>query len=130
MKNLDGSMYPILKFNIIRYIITIVKIFGGVLMNQTTWVIQVLDDSYNRSIEYQNRFWLRQNVEKLHIRACVEDCVTNTSNIAKKWAHEGTILVQEGKRIQCKADFQPEKEALLLIKHEDGYLVFLYSPKE
>ncbi|MCI8486726.1 MAG: hypothetical protein HFJ20_06640 [Clostridia bacterium] len=100
-------------------------------MDQTTWVIQVLDDSNNRSIEYQNRSWLRQNVEKLHIRVCVEDCVANTFDIAEEWAKEGSILIQEGKRIQFKADFHPGKEALLLINlKEDGYLVFLYSPKE
>ena len=100
-------------------------------MDQTTWVIQVLDDSNNRSIEYQNRSWLRQNVEKLHIRVCVEDCVANTFDIAEEWAKEGSILIQEGKRLQFKADFHPGKEALLLINlKEDGYLVFLYSPKE
>ena len=100
-------------------------------MNQTAWVIQVLDDSSNRSIEYQNRFWLRQNVEKLHIRVCVEDCVANTFDIADEWSKEGTILIQEGKEIQFKADFHPRKEALLLVNcKEDGYLVFLYSPKE
>ena len=100
-------------------------------MDQTTWVIQVLDDSNNRSIEYQNRSWLRQNVEKLHIRVCVEDCVANTFDIAEEWAKEGSILIQEGKRIQFKADFHPGKEALLLINlKEDGYLVFLYSPKD
>ena len=98
----------------------ILKFFGGVLMNQTTWVIQVLDDSGNRSIEYQNRFWLRQN------------CVANTFDIAEKWAEKGTILIQEGKNVQFKNDFHPGKEALLLVKYEseDSYLVFLYSPKE
>ena len=101
-------------------------------MNQTSWVIQVLDDSLDRSIEYPNRFWLRQNVEKLHIRVCVEDCVANTFDIAKKWAEEGTILIQEGKNVQFKDDFHPGKEALLLVKYEskDAYLVFLYYPKE
>ena len=101
-------------------------------MSQTSWVIQVLDDSLGRSIEYLNRFWLRQNVEKLHIRVCVEDCVVNTFDIAEKWAEEGTILIQEGKNVQFKDDFHPGKEALLLVKYEseDTYLVFLYSPKE
>lgn len=99
-------------------------------MDQTTWVIQVLDDSNNRSIEYQNRFWLRQNVEKLHIRVCVEDCGADTFDIAEKWAEEGTILIQNGKNVQCKDDFHPGKEALLLIKYKSAYLVFLYSPKE
>lgn len=109
---------------------TTLEFFGGVLMNQTTWVIHVLDDSNNRSIEYQNRLWLCQNVEKLHIRVCVEDCVANIFDIAEEWANEGTILIQEGKNIQFKDDFNPAKEALLLIKREDGYLVFLYSSKE
>ncbi len=100
-------------------------------MNQTEWVIRVLDDSNNRNIEYQNRFWLRQNVEKLHIRVCFEDCVANTFDIADEWSKEGTILIQEGKAIHFKADFHPGKEALLLVnRNEDGYLVFLYSPKE
>ena len=66
------------------YIITTLEFFGGVLMNQTIWVVQVLDDSNNRSIEYQNRLWLRQNVEKLHIRVCVEDCVANIFDIAEE----------------------------------------------
>lgn len=99
-------------------------------MNQTDWIIKVLDDSSTKSINYQNRFWLRQNVEKLHIRVCVEDCVVNTFDIAEEWANEGTILIQEGKNIQFQADFHPEKEALLLTKNDDSYLVFLYSPKE
>lgn len=99
-------------------------------MDRTAWVIQVLDDSSNRSIEYQNRLWLRQNVEKLHIRVCVEDCVANTFDIAEEWKNKGRILIQEGKNIHFKADFHPGKEALLLSKREDSYLVFLYSPKE
>ena len=99
-------------------------------MNQTSWIIQVLEDSNNRSMEYQNRFWLRQNVEKLHIRVCVEDCIANTFDIAKKWAEKGTILIQEGKNVHFKNDFHPGEEALLLVKceSEDAYLVFLYSP--
>jgi hypothetical protein len=109
-----------------------IKIFGGVLMDQTTWVIQVLDDSNNRSIEYQNRSWLRQNIEKLNIRVCVEDCVIDTFGIAEEWANDGSILIQGGKSIQFKADFHPGKEALQLIRRqsENDYLVFLYSPKE
>ena len=100
-------------------------------MSQTTWVIQVLDDSNNRSIEYQNRFWLRKNVEKLHIRVCVEDCTVDTFEIADEWSKEDTILIQEGKKIQFKSDFHPGKEALLLVNcKENGYLVFLYSPKK
>lgn len=112
------------------HIIYLQKFFGGVLMDQTTWVIQVLDDSNNRSIEYQNRFWLRQNVERLHIHVCVEDCVADTFDIAEEWANKDSILIQEGKNIQFKGDFNPIKEALLLAKRKDGYLIFRYSPKE
>ena len=101
-------------------------------MNQTSWVIQVLDDSLGRSIEYQNRLWLRQNVEELDIRVSVEDCVIDTFGIAAEWENDGAILVQDGKPVQFKADFHPGKEALQLVprESENGYLVFLYSPKE
>lgn len=101
-------------------------------MERTTWVIQVLDDSNRRSIEYQNRIWLRQNVEKLQIHVCVEACEVNIFDIAEDWEREGTIIIQEGKAVQFKNDFKPGKEALLLIKQkaEDPYWVFLYSPKE
>ncbi len=99
-------------------------------MDQATWVIQVLDDSENRSIEYKNRFWLRKNVEKMKIRVCVEGCLVNMSKIEEEFEKEGTILIQEGKRVKKKSSIRPEKEALLLIKFEKkSYLVFLYSPK-
>ncbi len=101
-------------------------------MDRTTWVIKVLDDSRNRSIEYQNRRWLQRNVEKLNICVCVEDCMVNTFDIADAWAKKGTILFQNGEYVHFKDDFHPGKEALLLKKYEDEerYLVFLYSPKE
>ena len=100
-------------------------------MNQTAWVIRVLDDSRSRSIEYHNRLWLRQNVEKLHIRVCIQDCAVNTFDIAEEWDNKGTILIQDGKKVEEKEDFHPGKEAILLVNHmECGYLVFLYSPKE
>lgn len=99
-------------------------------MNQTTWVIQVLDDSNNRSIEYKNRFWLRQNVEKLDIKVYVENCVANVFDVADGWKERHTILIQEGKEIYSGSDFHPGKEALLLLKRKKGYTIFLYSPKE
>ena len=102
-------------------------------MNQTSWVIQVLDDSNRRSIEYENRFWLRKNVKKLGLHVCVEDCGIDTFGIAKAWGEDGTMLIQDGKWIQCKADFHPGKEALLVRKFYSSNpqnLVFLYSPKE
>ena len=101
-------------------------------MDRTTWVIKVLDDSRNRSIEYQNRRWLQRNLEKLNICVCVEDCMVNTFGIADAWMKKGTRLIQDGEYIAFKDDFHPGKEALLLKKYEDEerYLVFLYSPKE
>ncbi len=100
-------------------------------MNHTSWVIQVLGDSHKRSLEYQNRFWLRQNVEGLHINVSVSDCITNTFDIEKKCVEKETMLIQEGKIIHLN-DFDLEKEALLLVKNEseNTYNVFLYSPKE
>ena len=41
--------------------------FGGILMNQTLEVVRALDDSIGRSITYQNRNWLYNNVEKENI---------------------------------------------------------------
>lgn len=102
-------------------------------MDQTSWVIQVLDDSRRRSIEYENRLWLRQNVEKMNLRVCVEDCEVDTFRIAKAWEEEGTMLIQEGKRIQFQGDFHPGKEALLILRpypSNPPNIVFLYSPKE
>lgn len=94
------------------------------------WVIQVLDDSHRKSINYENRRWLMENVEKLNIHVCVEDCVADTFDIARHWYEDDSILVQEGKNICFQSDFHPGKEALSLIKDADGYLVFLYTPKE
>lgn len=102
-------------------------------MDQTSWVIQVLDDSRRRSIEYENRFWLRQNVQKMNLRVCVEDSETDIWGIAEAWGEEGAMLIQEGKKIQFKADFHPGKEALLIRKlypSNPQNIVFLYSPKE
>lgn len=94
------------------------------------WVIQVLDDSRRKSIEYENRFWLRQNAEQLNVCVCVENCLCNVLGIARNWDKEDNILIQDGKYVQFMNHFNPCKEALSLIKHDNGYLVFLYSPKE
>ena len=102
-------------------------------MDQTAWVIQVLDDSRRRSIEYENRVWLRQNAQKMNLRVCVEDSETDIFGIAKAWEEEGTMIIQEGKRIQFKGDFHPGKEALMirnLYPSNPQNIVFLYSPKE
>ena len=100
-------------------------------MNHTSWVIQVLCDWHKGNLEFHNRFWLRQNVEGLHINVSVNDCIVNTFDIEKKWRKKGTMLIQEGMNIHLDY-FDPEKEALLLVKNEseNTYNVFLYSPKE
>ena len=102
-------------------------------MDRANWVVKVLDDSHNKSIEYKNRNWLLQNVEKLNINVCVEDCEANVFKIAEYWKDEATILIQEGEPVKSKADFHPGKEALLIGKPKelfDGYLVYVYYPKE
>ena len=102
-------------------------------MDRANWVVKVLDDSHNKSIEYKNRSWLLQNVEKLNINVCVEDCEANVFDIAEDWKDEATILIQEGEPVKFKADFHPGKEALLIRKSKkssDGYLASIYYPKE
>lgn len=99
-------------------------------MDQTTWVIKVLDDARNKSIEYQNRVWLQKNVERLNIGVYVESSTVNTFDIADAWGKKGTMLIQNGEEIQFKNDFHPGKEALLITKYKERCLVCLYFPKE
>ena len=99
-------------------------------MDQTTWVIRVLEDSNRRSIEYENKFWLRRYVESMEIKVCVEDCNVDIANIEEAWEEKDTILVQKGKIVESKNDFNPKNEALLLLKRNYGYVVFQYFPKE
>lgn len=102
-------------------------------MTRTEWIIKVLRDSFNEDISLENKLWLTENVEKLHIMACVEDCVCNTFDIAKSWPKKKkkNMLIQNGKHLHFKADFNPLKEALLLTVYDDSsYLIFLYSPKQ
>lgn len=94
------------------------------------WVIRVLDDSRRKSIEYENRRWLIENIEELNVHVCVENCLCNVFGIARHWDEKDNILIQDGKNIYFMNHFNPSKEALSLIRHDDGYLVFLYSPKE
>ena len=97
---------------------------------QTAFVIQVLDDSNRRSIEYKNRVWLRQNVNNLGIRVCIEDCIADVFDIVEAWKKENSILIQDGEKVKSKGNFHPGKEALLLINYQSYYSVFLYSPKD
>ena len=101
-------------------------------MNQTVWVIQVLDDSKCKSIEYKNRIWLRQHVKELNIRVCVEDCNVDTFEIADAWKLDDTIFIQNGNHLRHKSDFHPGKEGLLLVRDNDRkcYWAYLYLPKE
>ena len=105
-------------------------------MDLTKWTVNVLEKSCNRKISDANRDWLWDNVNKLHICVCVDDCTVDASKIARVCHEKENKLIQEGKYI-TKSDFQPEKEALLLLKNksikfnsEDTYTVFLYYPKE
>lgn len=98
-------------------------------MDQTTWVINVLDDSRNKSIEYKNRFWLRQNVDKYRVIVCVEDCIADIFRIAEYWKMDESILIQDGEVVQFRGEFNPTMEALLLVKSLEEYYVFLYSPE-
>ena len=98
-------------------------------MDRTTQVINALDDSRGKSIEYQNRLWLRRNVVKMHIKTCISDCQVDIFDIVKEFENHN-IIIQDGKKIEHKNDFHPGKEALLLIEYEDDNIVFLYSPKE
>lgn len=90
------------------------------------WVIKVLDDSRRKSIEYENRRWLMENVEDLNVHVCAENCLCSVFGIVRNSDKEGSIVIQDGKDIGLS--FNPCKEALSLVKHDNGYLVFLYSP--
>ncbi len=93
-------------------------------------VIQVLDDSRRKSIEYENRCWLKENIKELNICVCVENCLCDVFTIVRNWNNDGSILIQDGKNVQFKNYFNPCKEALSLIRLNNEYIVFLYSPKE
>lgn len=93
------------------------------------WVIKVLEDSSGERLNSKNRNWLLENVEKLNIRVIVSECLANTFHIAREWAKEGSILIQEGEYLHFEGEFYPSKQALLLAKYDNGFLVFLYVPK-
>lgn len=102
-------------------------------MTRTEWVIQVLTDAYNTNLSQKNEDWLRKNVEALDIGVCVEDSVANTFDIAEEWFKHNpkSQIIQDGKRLKFKAEFNPFKEALLIAPYsESTYLVYLYSPKQ
>lgn len=99
-------------------------------MSRTEWVIKVLEDSNRRSIGYENKMWIRKNAMDMNIRACVENCNVDLHGIEENVKFKGTLLIQEGKKVEFDSGFNPEDEALLLIK--DGYIyhVYQYFPKK
>ena len=99
-------------------------------MSRTEWIIKVLEDSNRRSIEYENKNWIRENAMDMNIRVCVENCNVDLSCVEKKIKVKGTFIVQEGRKIECRSEFNPEKEALLLIEDEYMYYLFQYFPKK
>lgn len=105
------------------------KIFGGVLMSRTEWVIKVLEDSNKRSIGYYNKAWIRANAMDMNIRVCAQDCNVDLSDIEKRSSIEGTLIIQKGEEIKFKSGFNSTEEALLLIKEGYAYLIYQYFPK-
>lgn len=103
-------------------------------MTRTEWVIKVLTDAYNTNLSPKNEDWLRKNVEALDIRVCVEDSVANTFDIAEEcFKHNPkSQIIQDGKRLIFRGDFNPFKEALLIEPRQSKptYFVYLYSPKQ
>jgi len=98
-------------------------------MDQTAWVMNVLDDSNRRSIEYANRFWLRQHVQEMNIRVCVEDCEVNGFEDLVGGLKLGKLIIQNGKEIKNVHKLRRDEEALMLLKGVGMYFVFLYTPK-
>ena len=105
-------------------------------MDHASWVVKVLDDSRRKSIEYENRCWLYQNVESLNIVVCIEDCLADIFRIARRWVDKNcefsSMVIQGGKEIKNKNDFNFGKEALLITSSdtEAKAYVYLYSPEE
>jgi len=97
-------------------------------MDQTTYVINALDDSKCRSIGYLNRIWLRKNVEKMNLRVCVEDCEVDADNIEASWKDEDQTVIQNGEKVSYPSHFYYGEEALLIIKYPEYNMVYLYSP--
>ena len=99
-------------------------------MEQATFVIDVLEDWYRRSIEYENKVWLRNNVEALSIIASEQDCEASVYDIKALLGEKDVIVVQNGKELKAKSEFKRRKEALLVIGLPcGGNCVFQYFPK-
>lgn len=99
-------------------------------MSRTDWVIKVLEDSKKRSIGYGDKNWIRRNSMDMNIRVCVENCNVDLSDIEKRASMEGSLIIQNGEEVKLEAGFNPDEEALLLIKQGYTYLVYQYFPKD
>ena len=99
-------------------------------MEQATFVINVLEDWARRSIEYENKVWLRNNVETLKITVSEQDCEASIYDIKSLIGQKDIMVIQKGKEIKSKYEFKHRKEALLIIDIPlTGNCVFQYFPK-
>ena len=99
-------------------------------MEQATFVIDVLEDWYRRSIEYENKVWLRNNIKKLNIIVSEQDCEASIHDIKALLGEKDIIVIQKGKEIKSKSEFKSRKEALLIMGLPlGGNCVFRYFPK-
>ena len=106
-------------------------------MQRTFWVINVLDDAENKSIEYANRLWLRKNIVEYKINICVEDSMASIKEIKEYLSTTGSFIIQGGKKFwskQMDKKLDINKEAIICWKVRDNkhynYLAFLYRPKK
>ena len=100
-------------------------------IEQTAFVIWTLDDSIGKSMDYKNRLWLRENVNRLNIQVSVKDRNVNLFTIVRDWHKKYTFVIQDGKKVENERDFDFKKEALFLFQHKANYCtVFLYYPKD
>ena len=99
-------------------------------MENATYVINVLEDSNRRSIEYENKVWLRNNVDAMDIKVSEQDCNVSVYDIKSLFEEKDIIVIQNGKEIKSKAEFNRKKEALLIMMNLPlmGNMVFQYFP--
>lgn len=105
-------------------------------MDRTNFVINALDDLERKSIEYENRFWLRKNVNKLQISISIESGLIDAYWISR-WLNEGEVefFVQNGIKIlpKDKGQLNFDEEFLVLVSsvfENVKMLAFLYRPKK
>ena len=92
-------------------------------------VVKVLEESNKRAIGYQNRAWIKENAMDMNIRVYAQDCNVELYHIEEKSTKNGVMIIQNGKKVEFKSEFNPKEEALLLVKFEDINYIFQYFPK-